>query len=212
MAGKTRTARSGAGDGRAYLAKAHEFLAAAEDASGRGHHSAVVGNAVHATIAAADAVASVRLGSRWKDDHSGAAEHVAAAGPEGEVCARSLRVVLAMKHQAEYDPVPSSAAKALRALRAAGNAVTAAQIVVAQQQNFIRIPQWPVRAWKAALGGWWRGCRACQSAKPERHKLLRKVSGALLCWTYLRRDGSERASPAFRGQGSRWLSWWLAWW
>ncbi|MGH9094593.1 MAG: hypothetical protein ACRDXE_05475, partial [Acidimicrobiales bacterium] len=91
-----------------------------------------VGNAVHATIAAADAVACVRLKARWKAEHSGAAEHVAAAGVEGEVCANSLRRVLPLKHQAEYDPRPVPASRAAGAVRAARQAVEAAEQVIAQ--------------------------------------------------------------------------------
>ncbi len=40
-------------EGIAYAAKAHEYLEAAEDALARANHVATVGNAVHATIAAA---------------------------------------------------------------------------------------------------------------------------------------------------------------
>jgi hypothetical protein len=68
--GSGRTVRAAPADGAAYLAKAHEYLEAAEDALARENFVAAVGNAVHATIAAADAVASVRLGSRWKSDLS----------------------------------------------------------------------------------------------------------------------------------------------
>jgi hypothetical protein len=53
-------------DGMAFLSKAQEFLEAAHDADERGNLTATVGCAVHATIAAADAVASVRLGQRWR--------------------------------------------------------------------------------------------------------------------------------------------------
>jgi hypothetical protein len=127
----SRTVRAVSGDGPAYLAKAHEYLDAAEDALERGNLVAAAGNAVHATIAAADAVASVRLQSRWKSDHPGAAEHVAAAGVEGEQCAKSLRRVLPLKHQAEYDPVPMAPAKARGAVRAAAQAVAAADRTLA---------------------------------------------------------------------------------
>jgi hypothetical protein len=130
--GPNRTVRATTGDGPAYLAKAHEYLEAAEDALGRGNFVAAAGNAVHATIAAADAVASVRLGSRWKSDHPGAATHVAAAGREGEQCAASLRRVLPLKHQAEYDPMPMAPAKASGAIRAATQAVAAADRTLAR--------------------------------------------------------------------------------
>ena len=127
----SRTVRAAPGDGPAYLAKAHEYLEAAEDAFERDNLVAATGNAVHATIAAADAVASVRLNSRWKSDHPGAAEHVAAAGLEGERCAQSLRRVLPLKHQAEYDPLPIAPGKARGAIRAAALAVSAADRTLA---------------------------------------------------------------------------------
>ncbi len=130
--GARRTVRAAPGDGPAYLAKAHEYLEAAEDAFGRDNFVAAAGNAVHATIAGADAVASVRLRSRWKSDHPGAAEHVAAAGLEGEQCALSLRRVLPLKHQAEYDAVPMAPAKARGAIRAASQAVAAADRTLAR--------------------------------------------------------------------------------
>ncbi len=130
----TSTVRATLGDGIAYLAKAHEYLEAAEDAVARGNHVATVGNAVHATIAAADAISSARLKSRWTSDHPGAADHVATAGGEGEECALSLRRVLPLKHQAEYDPAPVAAAKARSAMRAAAQAVAAADRVLAQAQ------------------------------------------------------------------------------
>jgi hypothetical protein len=130
--GTSRTVRATPGDGAAYLAKAHEYHEAAEDALERGNFVAAAGNAVHANIAAADAVSSVRLGSRWKSDHPGEAEHVAAAGLEGEQCAKSLRRVLPLKHQAEYDPVPMAPAKAQGAIRAAAQAVAAADRALAR--------------------------------------------------------------------------------
>ncbi|MGH9076469.1 MAG: hypothetical protein ACRDY0_03295 [Acidimicrobiales bacterium] len=130
----TSTVRATLAEGIAYAAKSHEYLEAAEDALARGNHVATVGNAVHATIAAADAVSAVRLKSRWKSDHSGAADHVAAAGGEGEQCAASLRRVLPLKHQAEYDPVPMAPAKARTAIRAASQAVAAADRVLVQAQ------------------------------------------------------------------------------
>jgi hypothetical protein len=130
--GSGRTVRAAPTDGVAYLAKAHEYLEAAEDALARENFVAAAGNAVHATIAAADAVASVRLGSRWKSDHPGAAEHVAAAGLEGEQCAQSLRRVVPLKHQAEYDPAPMAPAKARGAIRAAAQAVAASDRTLAR--------------------------------------------------------------------------------
>jgi hypothetical protein len=126
------TVRATAADAIAFLTKAHEYLDAANDSMARGNRVAAVGNAIHATIAAADAVASLRLKSRWRGDHPGAADHVAAAGAEGQICAKSLRRVIPLKHQAEYDPAPIPASKAQGALRAASQAVEAAEIAIAE--------------------------------------------------------------------------------
>lgn len=131
----TSTTPATPGDAAAFLSKAHEYLDAAKDAVARENHVATVGNAIHATIAAADTVASLRLKSRWKGDHPGAAEHVASAGAEGQVCAKSLRRVLRLKHQAEYDPAPIPASKAQGALRAAAQAVDAADLAIARARQ-----------------------------------------------------------------------------
>lgn len=129
------TVGSRPGDGDAFLLKAQEFLEAVEDAVGRGNHTAAVGNAVHAVISAADAVVSVRLGERWRGEHFGAVDHVAGAGEEGRICADSLRRVLPLKTEAEYDPAPLSSSKVTRAVRAARSAVVAAERVVAQSHR-----------------------------------------------------------------------------
>lgn len=128
--GRATTVRATAADAKAFAVKAHEYLEAANDSIGKGNYIAAVGNAIHATVAAADAVASLRLKSRWKGAHPGAAEHVATAGAEGQRCAKSLRKVLPLKHQAEYDPTPVPASKARGALRAATQAVDAADLAI----------------------------------------------------------------------------------
>lgn len=116
-------------EGRRYLAKAHQWLEAAEDAAGRSNHDATVGAAVHAAIAAADAISCMRLRSRWAGDHGGAPRHVEAAGVEGKACGNQLRLLLPLKNQAEYDPMPVSQSKAEAALKASVRAVAAAEKV-----------------------------------------------------------------------------------
>lgn len=122
-------------DAITFAGKAHEYLDAAHDAIDRDNHIAAVGNAIHATIAASDSVASLRLKSRWKGDHPGATDHVASAGAEGQVCAKSLGKVLPLKHQAEYDPAPIPASKAKTALREATQAVEAADLALARAKQ-----------------------------------------------------------------------------
>jgi hypothetical protein len=132
MPAKTNTVTARPSDGEAFLAKAREFLDAADDAIERENFTAAVGNAVHATVAASDAVASVRLKARWKGEHAGAAGHVSAAGVEGDTCAKCLRRVLPLKNQAEYDPAPVAPSKAVAAVRTAHTAVEAAERVAAE--------------------------------------------------------------------------------
>lgn len=55
---KTRTAT--AADATAYLAKAREFLRAAQDALALGNRTAATGNAVYAGISGSDAVVAAR--------------------------------------------------------------------------------------------------------------------------------------------------------
>ena len=77
-----RTQPASAADADAYLAKASEFLRAAQDALQLGNHTAATGNAVHAGIAAADAIAAARSGSIWRGPHDHGVLHgIAAALP-----------------------------------------------------------------------------------------------------------------------------------
>lgn len=114
-------------EARVFLARAAEFVQAARDAAGRENWDATAGNAVHAAIAAADAISSALLGERWVGDHSGAGRHVERVGDAGQACARQLRTVLPLKNRAEYDPVPVRPAEGQRALMAAERALNLAQ-------------------------------------------------------------------------------------
>ena len=111
----------------AYLAKALEFLRAGQDPLGLHNYAAATGNAVHAGIAAADAIAAVTLGSVWAGEHTLAAGHVESAGDVGKQAAAQLRRLLPLKNRAEYDPVPVPAADARAAVKAAERLVGLAQ-------------------------------------------------------------------------------------
>lgn len=113
----TRTAS--AADADAYLAKASEFLRAAQDALHLGNHTAATGNAVHAGIAAADAIAAARSGSIWRGAHDQAPMHLERSGAEGKQAARHLRRLIPLKTRAEYDPAPVRAVDARAAVTAA---------------------------------------------------------------------------------------------
>lgn len=71
--GSGNTRKATINDGRSYLSKAAEFLQASNDSLALGNRVAAAGNAVHAGIAAADAIAACRAGAVWKGEHGQAA-------------------------------------------------------------------------------------------------------------------------------------------
>ena len=91
------------------------------------------GTAVDAGINAADAVAGMNVGLRWKGPHEQAADFVARAGAEGKEIARELRRLLPLKTHAHYEPVRVSATKARAAVTAAERAVAVAGRAVARE-------------------------------------------------------------------------------
>jgi hypothetical protein len=131
--GRGRTRPASATDAVDYLAKATEFLRAAQDAQQLGNHTAATSNAVHAGIAAGDAIAAARSGSIWRGSHDQAPLHLERSGPDGKQAARHLRRLVPLKTRAEYDPAPIRAADA-------GAAVTAAERMTIIAQGVIRPP------------------------------------------------------------------------
>jgi hypothetical protein len=118
-------------DAGAFLSKAREFLRAAADSYELGNLIAATGNAVHAGIAAADAIAARRAGSVWKGEHTQAAGHLErSAGAEGREAGRHLRRLLPLKNRAEYDPDPVPADEARSAVQAADRIVAIATRVI----------------------------------------------------------------------------------
>ena len=103
---KTRPATPA--DAAAYLAKAAEFLRAAQDSFELGNRTAATGNAVHAGIAASDALAAALAGSVSQGDHADAPSHLDAIGGDGKIAARQLRQLLPLKTQAEVPTHDSS--------------------------------------------------------------------------------------------------------
>ena len=114
-----------------HLRKAQEYVRSARIACDAGSADACAGNAVLATINAADAVAGILLGERWQGPHEGAAQHVARAGAAGVSVARQLRRVIRWKSRAHYDAVPMPAGESLNLLQAAERAVAIAERVIA---------------------------------------------------------------------------------
>ena len=123
---KPQARPAGTSDARSYLDKAQEFLRAAQHSLELSNHTAAVGNAVHAGIAAGDALSAARTRTVWRGEHAQAAGHLEAAGDEGGQAARQLRRLLPMKTRAEYDPAPMRAADARTAVQAAERMVTLA--------------------------------------------------------------------------------------
>jgi hypothetical protein len=123
---KPQARSAGLSEAQAYLDKAQEFLRAARDSLDLSNNTAAVGNAVHAGIAAADALSAARTRTVWRGEHAQAAAHVEAAGEEGKQAARHLRRLLPMKTRAEYDPTPMRAADARTAVQAAERVVVLA--------------------------------------------------------------------------------------
>jgi hypothetical protein len=122
-----KTRRASRAHAAAYLAKATEFLRAAQDSIGLRNYVAATGNAVHAGIAAADTIAAATLGSVWIGEHTLASGHVQAAGYVGKQAATQLRRLLPLKNRAEYDPEPVPAADARAAVKAAERLVQLAK-------------------------------------------------------------------------------------
>jgi hypothetical protein len=127
---RANTRPASAADADAYLAKAGEFFRAAQDALQLGNHTAATGNAVHAGIAAADAIAAARSGSIWRGPHDQASLHLERSGTDGKQAARHLRRLIPLKTRAEYDPTPVREVDARAAVTAAERMVGIAEAAI----------------------------------------------------------------------------------
>lgn len=115
-----KTTRVSRADARAYLQQAEEYLEAARDDLKLARYNAGASAAVHAGINATDAICGATLGIRSAgSDHSAALDLLSQAGPDGRKAAASLRRLIPMKSQAEYDPSPISRSRATTAANAA---------------------------------------------------------------------------------------------
>jgi hypothetical protein len=102
-------------DAIAHGRQAEEYLRAAEHSLEIADYNAAAGTAIDAGINAADAVAGVNLGRRWKGPHEQAAQFVAGAGVDGRDLAKELRRLLPLKTQAQYSSRPSLEGGTMRA-------------------------------------------------------------------------------------------------
>ena len=133
---QTRTRPVSAAQARQYVAKANEYLAAAQDELESERSIAATSLAIHAAINAADAVCGRRLGKRAAgQDHDEVLGLLNEAGKDGGDIAKELRRLLPMKAKAEYDPddIPLSAAS--RAVERARRSVGIARRVVASSHR-----------------------------------------------------------------------------
>lgn len=128
---QAKTRKTSPGVAGAHLSKAREYLRAATDSLALDNRVAATGNAVHAGIAAADAIAAALVGSVWAGEHSQAPAHLEKAGADGQQAATQLRRLLPLKTKAEYDPAPISIGDARAAVKAGERMVAIAERVVA---------------------------------------------------------------------------------
>jgi HEPN domain-containing protein len=122
-----KTSETARGESRQYVAKAAEFLQEATSAKSGGRHDAAVLNAIHAAIAATDAVTVALAGRRSTDpDHQRAVDLLReVAGPSEEVRARARQVsaLLGKKNTVEYESRRATAKEALEAVDRAARVV-----------------------------------------------------------------------------------------
>ena len=101
---------------RAFLTKAEEYLASAEDSLAAERYTPAVGNAIHAGISAKDAIVTLLTGatSKGKDHAKSAGELRAALGTRREAASaeKALRELIAIKGDVEYGTTLITLAKA----------------------------------------------------------------------------------------------------
>ena len=118
----------------AHIAKAEQFLRAAERAADQAEYDAVMLNAIHAGISATDAVTIAMAGLRSTDpDHQRAADLLQeVAGASGEIRAQvnQLRRLLSRKNLVEYEARRARAAESSDSLKRASRFVAWARAIV----------------------------------------------------------------------------------
>jgi hypothetical protein len=107
----------------AFLRKAKEYLASAEDNLAAERHTPAAGDAIHAGISAKDAIVIILTGSTSKGkDHATAAKELKQAlgrRSEATTSEKALRELLSAKGEVEYGIALVSAARAESLLRRA---------------------------------------------------------------------------------------------
>jgi len=120
-------------EARQYLAKAREFLEAAQINLDLKLFNAATSNAVTSGINAKDVICLKVTGRTGKsDDHNAAVEELSRSGPDGKSVAPTLRRLLTLKHKAQYQEMSVSIADAKRAIKWAELLYEKAQNVVSR--------------------------------------------------------------------------------
>lgn len=118
-------------DARAHLAKAREFLEAAQLNHELDLFDAATSNAVTSGINSKDAICLQLTGRTGRtDNHEDAAGELARSGPGGRQLAPTLRRLLKLKTRAQYLTAPTAASDAVRAIDWATRLLEGAQRVV----------------------------------------------------------------------------------
>ncbi|MFI6828457.1 HEPN domain-containing protein [Kribbella sp. NPDC050241] len=117
-------------EARAHLAKAREFLEAAELTNDLQLFNAAASNAVTSGINSKDAICLALTGRTKKsDNHAEAVAELKGAGPAGRESSTTLSRLLKLKSKAQYQAAAVSAADAAKSVDWAARLLTAAQSV-----------------------------------------------------------------------------------
>lgn len=119
-------------DGKVHLAKAQEFLAAAEMNQDVDMHNAATSNAVISGINSKDAICLGLVGRTGKgDDHKEAVMELKRAGRAGAELAPTLSRLLNLKTKSQYSPIAMAAADVAKAVQWAQRLLAGAEDTVA---------------------------------------------------------------------------------
>ncbi|GAA3118617.1 hypothetical protein JOF29_000973 [Kribbella aluminosa] len=117
-------------EARAHLAKAREFLEAAEMTNDLALFNAAASNAVTSGINSKDAICLALIGrTRKADNHAEAVAELKSAGPAGRDSSMTLSRLLRLKSKSQYQAASVSAADASKSIDWAARLLTAAEDV-----------------------------------------------------------------------------------
>jgi len=118
-------------EARAHLAKAREFLEAAELTNDLALYNAAASNAVTSGINSKDAICLAVTGrTRKADNHAEAVAELKNSGPVGRDASTTFSRLLKLKSKSQYQSAPVSATDAAKSIDWASRLLEAAQSVV----------------------------------------------------------------------------------